>query len=91
MGERDGWIVQGEVPAAGQLPPAAATGARLPFADDMPLQDLKHLFDWCQENSFALPAVNCISTSSIDAVLEATFRPLPTANLTLAGAYSTRS
>ena len=26
MGERDGWIVQGEVPAAGQLPPAAATG-----------------------------------------------------------------
>lgn len=62
---------------------------RLPFADDMPLQDLKHLFDWCQENSFALPAVNCISTSSIDAVLEATFRPLPTANLTLAGAYST--
>jgi fructose-bisphosphate aldolase class II len=33
-------------------------------------QDVKDLFDYANENNFALPAVNVIGTNSINAVLE---------------------
>jgi len=34
-------------------------------------QGLKDLLDWAKENGFAIPAVNCVSSSSINACLEA--------------------
>lgn len=34
-------------------------------------QDLLDLFKWAKENKFAIPAVNCVSSSSINSVLEA--------------------
>lgn len=34
-------------------------------------EDVQKVFDFCKENSFALPAVNVISTDTINAVLEA--------------------
>lgn len=34
-------------------------------------QALKDLLEWCKDNQYALPAVNCVSSSSINACLEA--------------------
>jgi len=34
-------------------------------------KDLQTLFDYCKEKAFALPAVNCVGTDSVNAAMEA--------------------